>query len=295
MIFSCIIPSREQANNPKLADLIQSIKTQTFDQNQIEIIIVTDGTAESAKAIGIRQSKGEILVMLCDDNRIEDPNLFSDVYGIFKGIPGLTGIYSKYYTYKKEDNSLNRYFALIGNNDPIAFYLNKCDRSPHYDYSKEEIMTIMKFEKSVPTLGENGFFFRKEILMKSDLDHYSHIDVTEDLRRIGEFVYARINDDYLWHRTADSLFKLLKKRYIYAKDFYCNSQERRWRMLSNKRDYWRLFVFIASALTIVHPLYTSIRGFIKIRDWAWFWHPVVCVSYLIVYSLLGLRWKLRAL
>ena len=84
ILISCIIPaSKKDAESQNLKDLIASIKTQDFPQDQIEIIVVTnvgqdgmtllnnsqegvlyindDSDSEQAKALGIREAKGEIV------------------------------------------------------------------------------------------------------------------------------------------------------------------------------------------------------------------------------------------
>src|SRR3990167_4890161 len=134
VIFSCCIPAKDK-NDPKLAELIESIKQQDFPQEKIGIIVETEGDSEQAKASAIRKSKGLICPMFCADNYLTDLGLFKYVWELFGRYP-ITGAYSKYYSYLKKDNSLNRYFSLIGNNDPICFYLGKSDRRPYYENDK---------------------------------------------------------------------------------------------------------------------------------------------------------------
>ncbi len=84
MIFSCIIPaSQKDAESQKLKDLIASIKAQDFPQDQIEILTISEGDSEQAKAIGIRQARGEICAMFCADNMIMETGLFTRVKTIY--------------------------------------------------------------------------------------------------------------------------------------------------------------------------------------------------------------------
>ena len=130
MIFSCIIPaSKKDSESQKLKDLIASIKVQDFPQDQIEILVITEGDSEQAKAIGIRRARGEICAMFCADNYVVASRTFTDVFKIFySGLP-FTGVYGRHYAVRKDDNSLNRYFSLVGGNDPICFYLGKNDNN----------------------------------------------------------------------------------------------------------------------------------------------------------------------
>ena len=277
MIFSCIIPaSKKDAESQNLKDLIASIKAQDFPQDQIEILVITEGDSESVKAIGIRRAKGEICAMFCADNYIEERDLFKEVYVRIK--QGYSAVYPKRYTYLKDDNSLNRYFSLIGGNDPICYYLGKNDREPHVP----ELKIKSNYQ---PSYGCNGFFYKAELIKATNLDNYYPMD--NALEVIGEF--KAIDCDGIWHRTSDNLISFLIKRYKYARDLYCDRTDRRWKMVDTKEDKWRLFGFVISTILIFPCVAVSIRGYSKIKDFAWFYHPLACLGFLITYTLLALR------
>ena len=276
MRFSCVIPARDK-NDLKLKDLISSIKAQDFPQDQIEIHVITEGDSESAKAIGIKRSTGDICVMLCADNYLTDPTLFSKVN---KEIGMFSSVYEKHYFYDPCDNSLNRYFSLIGNNDPVPFYLGKCDREPWVDGLYKTT--------SFPSYGCNGFFVRREAFKDTNLDDYYPMDAHLDMSKKGHD-YLCLDQGTVWHRTSDSLISFLKKRYNYAKDLYCDRSNRRWRIIDTIQDKLKLLLFIFSVITIFPCIYISLKGFIKIKDLAWFYHWPVCVGFLIIYSFLVFR------
>ena len=288
MIFSCIIPAKDE-NDPKLADLIRSIRAQKFPPGEVEIIVVTEGDSESAKAIGIKKAEGDFCVMLCTDNYIVDKHLFGAVRAIFDAQPVVSGVYSKFYHYDKTDNSLNRYFSLMGNNDPIPFYLNKCDRKPWYDNDPDEYTTSFGFRYNIPSLGDNGFFYRTAHLKKTNLDNYYPMDNAVDMISQNHRYFVRYNCAMVWHRTSDNLISFLKKRYIYARDLYCERSNRRWKVIDTAKDKARLLWFIVSTVTALPCLWVSLKGYSKIRDRAWFWHWPVCIGFLITYGILTLR------
>ena len=277
IIFSCVIPVKD-VNDPKLADLISSIKAQDFPQDQIEILTITEGDSERAKGIGIKRAKGEIIGMFCADNNLIGNQLFKGVRQVFNTQPGVTGVYPKFYHYSKDDNSLNRYFSLIGGNDPVCYYLGKNDRWPH-------VPELRKTSSYPASFGCNGFFYRSERIKNTNLDHYYPMD---NALEVGGYFWP-MGCDSIWHRTSDNLFTFLKKRYKYARDLYCDRNDRRWKMLDTREDYWRLGLFIGSVLFIFPCFLTSIRGFIKVKDWAWFWHWPVCFGFLITYGILAIR------
>lgn len=278
IVFSCVIPaSKKDAESQLLKDLISSIRGQNFPQEQIEILVETDGDSEQAKASGIKKAKGTICAMFCADNYVTNSNLFSNVYDQLI-IKGYSATYPIRYAYQSFDNSLNRYFSLIGGNDPICYYLGKNDRHPHAE-------SLRITSDYLSSYGCNGFFYRSELIKATDLDHYYPMD---NALEVGG-KWSGIDCDYVWHRTSDNLFTFLKKRYSYARDLYCDRTDRRWKMLASKEDYIRLALFCLYTLTIIEPLAKSIRGFQKVRDWAWFWHWPVCFGFLITYTALVIR------
>lgn len=277
-----------------LKDLIASIRAQDFPQDQIEILVMGEeyGDSEQAKAAGIRQAKGEICAMFCADNKLITTRDFSAVSTLFR-VHGevVSGIYSSRYAVVKRDNSLNRYFSLIGNNDPICFYLGKSDRRPYYeDWDKPIAWSVFNFSSGkIPSLGDNGFYIRRSHIPESSLTNYYPMDMCFDMVKSGKPMFIRTGDLDVWHRTSDNLLNFLKKRYRYARDLYCDRADRRWKMLEKKRDYLRLGGFILSTVTIFPCLSLSLRGFNKVRDFAWFWHWPVCLGFLITYTILAIR------
>lgn len=279
MIFSCIVPcSQKDLRSQKYQDLIHSIKTQDFPQDQIEILTITEGDSESAKGMGIKQAKGEICAMFCADNMIMSSYFFSAIHGFFKQSPHISALYPEKYYWKHDDNSLNRYFSLIGGNDPICYYLGKNDRFPHC----EELTRSSSYQ---PSYGCNGFFYRSEAIKATDLDNYYPMDNALEIK--GK-IHAMSLDD-IWHRTSDNLITFLNKRYKYAKELYSERTNRRWKMIDTDEDIRNLIWFVISVLTIIPCLLISFRGWLKIKDWAWWLHWPVCFGFLITYGMLAFR------
>lgn len=285
IVFSCIIPaSTKDAGSQMLKDLIASIRAQDFPQDQIEILVITEGDSEQAKGIGIKRAKGEICAMFCADNKIMHHDLFRIVKNCFNPEFGLNAdsVYTIRYYYKKDDNSLNRYFSLIGGNDPICYYVGKNDRQPY-------VKSLIKTSSYTASFGCNGFFVKRENFNFANLDHYYPMDAHVEMMMSGKNRYVGLGQDSIWHRTSYNLISFLKKRYRYARDLYCDRKDRRWRIIDGAQDVWKLAGFIICVLTVVPCLYTSIRGFLKVHDWAWFWHWPVCFGFLITYTILVIR------
>lgn len=279
--LSIVIPTKSK-DDPKLADLLRSIEAQDFPKDQMEILVITEGTSESAKAIGIRKAKGEVIGILASDNVIPSYPKWLETLCFLAKLNG--AVQPAYYEHRKSDDALTRYFALIGNNDPLAFYMNKNDRFPRY-LGPESILRITNGR----TIGDNGYFVVRDLIGMTDLDNYYHID---NANEVPSDCVTYPNS--IVHNTGGNIFTFFAKRYRYGLQHAFNSN-RRWHLVdfSRKEDICRLVWFIVASLTVVHPLVTSIRGYLKLRDLAWFMHPIVCLMTLFTYTALVIHITLR--
>ena len=78
--------------------------------------------------------------------------------------------------------------------------------------------------------------------------------------------------------------------------YYQKSSQRRYFVYdpNSKNDKKNLALFIICTLTLVQPLYLSIKGFLTIRDIAWFLHLPMCLGFLFAYSAATLKaYKLK--
>lgn len=273
--LSLVIPVKNM-DDPKLKELLKSIDEQDFPKEAMETLLITEGTSESAKAIGIRKAKGEVIGVLASDNTIEYKGALRWLY---EKARAFGAVYPIWYGYNPLDNVLNRYFSLIGGNDPLCYYMDKNDRIAHF----QSPITKREGKRSY---GDNGFFVRRELIIDTDLDNYYHID---NANEIGVQPVA-VNSSAVAHNTGGNIFEFFAKRYRYGLQHAFNSN-RRWHLVDFRqpKDIWRLLCFIVLTATIIEPLLLSIRGFLKIQDKAWFLHWPVCVMTCFTYALLILH------
>ncbi len=268
MKLSLVIPAKD-VNDPRLKDLLKSIEEQDFPKSDMETLIITEGTSESAKAIGIREAKGQVIGILASDNELVEKDFLKEHYknALFHG-----AAYPIKYYYSKTDDILNRYFALLGGNDPLSFYMKKNDKWSYFGTGGNMQGTI----------GDNGYFITKNLIEKTDLDNYYHVDNALEAKAFTAGMPYTI-----WHKTGGNILKFFIKRYKYGLQHAFN-KNRRWHLVDFKqpKDVMRLIWFIFVTLTVLQPLYLSIRGFLKVRDVAWFMHYPVCVMTVFTYGLL---------
>ena len=280
MKLSLVIPAKSK-DDPKLAELLASIERQDFPKDEMEVLVITEGTSESAKAIGIRRAKGEVIGILASDNELVASD---DLSKLYKGAEVYGASYPGRYTYVRNDDVLNRYFSLIGGNDPLSFYMGKNDRLPYYRNGQVV---------SNATFGDNGYFVRRYLIEKTDLDNYYHID---NANEIPSGLTMQLLERSIWHKTGGNIFSFFRKRYRYGLQHAFNPN-RRWHLVDFRKpqDIWRPLCFILFTITLIQPLTISFRGYLKIRDVAWFIHPIACIFTLATYTTLLIHLGLRKL
>lgn len=297
-----------------------SIRSQRYPQEKIEII-VADGaskdetksiasgynvrwvavdpakqSAEYNKATGIRHAKNEILAMIDHDNVLPHTMWFQNMVQPFLEQKDVVGVETLRYHYDPTTSLLDRYFALFGAGDPIVWYLGRADRLSHiYDeyvlagdaVDRGQYYLVRFTAETMPTIGANGFLIRRRLLMEhadAAPGTYFDMDVNIDLIRKGHNTYAFVKDSILHLTGYGSVMSFLKRRLLFLTQYRFGVQKnRRFGTLSG-RDRWRLFWSIFVCATVVVPLYDSIRGWRKVRDSAWFLHPFLCVSFVIIYG-----------
>lgn len=304
--------------------LLKNILEQNYPKDKLHVIVIdgrsTDKTLdiiknsmlnievfqgkkpndpEACKGEGLTYAKGEIVGLIDSDNYLPHKNWLKKMITPLIEDHSIVGSYTWRFSYSRKDNYLNRYFSLIGSADPVGLYLGKADKLSYISarwigfgkvVNNFTDYFIVEFDKDhFPTLGSNGFFARKKYIMKgkSSPSKFFHIDVPYDILKFNLNKYAIIKDVII-HDTAIDLRTFLRKRIKYMRLHYQKrAKDRRYKVFDpeSKRDILRLAGFIFFSITFIQPLYVSVRGYMRIRDLAWFLHPVFCFSIALVYSL----------
>ncbi len=283
-----MIPAKDK-NDPQLKELLESIRRQNW--SSLEVLVITEGNSEQAKAIGIQRASGKYIGIFCCDNYIRDPSFLNAICWYFSCDPKTVGVWSAQYDYVRSDSALSRYFALLGANDPLCWWVGKADRQSYLKPIK--VGKLVLKEGSVPSAGCNGFFVRAEAIKSvvPDVNLHFPMDSVVDLVRAGHNQFW-ISPQKVWHRSGESFIGYFWRRYVYARELYFKQVEkRRWHMV-DRRDWLRVLGFCFASFFVVPHLWTSIRGYSKIKDPAWFLHPVVCFVLTFLYGICFLRWGL---
>ena len=209
----------------------------------------------------------------------------------------LTASFPLHFGYRKDLGLVDRYCALFGFADPVVFYLKKNDRQPWFvtNFNKGKIIsrnkkyTVSEFNKtSLPTVGDNGYLIKKKHLLesKNQNEKFLHSDIFIDIMKYGHKKFSIVNDVAVVHLVDKSLISLARRRSYYTSFESPLKIKRRYLVFNplSIRDLVNMALFILFTLTVVQPLLVSFRGYLKIRDSAWFLHPIACLLFLIYYS-----------
>lgn len=303
---------------------LKSVREQDYDQSKIEIVVAdggsTDGTVEtikkyggkvipentgspeSAKSIALKHTKNEIILSVADDNILPNRQWLAKMVSFFDKEPEITGCYPWRYTHRRTDKILNRYFALFGVNDPVAYFLGRADRQSYLSskwnlagkvQDKGDYFLVEFNTENLPTVGANGFLIKRELLTKAEVDekHFYHIDVNWDLVNQGYNKYVVVKNDIV-HASGERFWHFFKKRKRYMEDLYLKDLGRRRYFVYRKEcDRKKIVNYSLYATTFVLPIIETIRGFLKIPDPAWFLHPLVCFGIFWIYFTSVINWQ----
>jgi glycosyltransferase involved in cell wall biosynthesis len=299
-----------------------SLREQNYPQDRIELIIADGGSTDSTKKIvtkyqgrivsvpkdlqgaefnkgfGLQYVTGEFILCIDYDNVLPHKEWLNKMLAPLLKDDQTVAVEPLRYRHDKSYSLLDRYFALFGVNDPVAYYLGKADKIDyfHNNYNllgnpidKGEYY-LVKFDKkdptNIPTLGANGFLIRKSIFEKSNHapEDYLHIDINVDLVKQGYDRYAFIKDDII-HLTNNKFFNFIKRRKMFMDKYYLQStSERRYKLFDGEKYKIKLLLFVLYSMTIVKPLIDSFRGWVKVPDSAWFVHPFMCLAVVYIYG-----------
>jgi len=257
--------------------------------------------AEYNKSVGIAHAKNEIIAMIDHDNVLPHSKWLKKMVRPFVENPKVVGAETLRYSYDPKGSLLDRYFALFGSGDPLVWFLGKTDRLSYmfdrYSLSGEVIQEfpyyVVRFsEDNMPTIGANGFLVRRDLLMKYAMarpGEYLDMDVNIDLIRKGYNTFAFVDDGILHKTGYGSIGYYFRRRMLFMRQYHLAREKdrhrtpRRFHMVSS-RNFLRLIFAIFLSVTVVIPLALSIRGWMKVRDNAWFLHPVMAVGFVFIYA-----------
>jgi glycosyltransferase involved in cell wall biosynthesis len=309
---------------------LSSVRAQNYPQEKIHIILADGGSADGTrdlakkydvqiiqvskdkqnaeynKGVAVRQATGEFLLMIDHDNVLPKNDWLQRMVDPLLENPEIVASNILRFTYDPTYSIVDRYIALFGATDPVAYYLGKADRlSYRYDtynlfgkaQDKGDYYLVTFDRDHIPTLGANGFLIRRKALLENaqvDEDHFFHIDVNVDLINKGINKYAFVKGGIIHLSGYKDISGFLYRRKLFMEQYHIKNYSNRRYSVFMPQDKWRLAIFLLFTLTFIRPTYDAIRGFIKIRDAAWFLIPLLSFGLSVIYAYVIIKSTIRS-
>ena len=298
-----------------LSACLRSIVRQNYPPNKVELIVADGGstdrtlkiarkfgakiipnplkTGEAGKAAALSFAKGELVALVDSDNILPSRNWLKKMTAPFAD-PEIVGSEPWLFTYRKRDNFINRYCALIGMNDPYCYFVGnydkysllsrrwtglKLDQENRFGYFKIKVTG-----KILPTIGANGTVWRTNVLRDAvgDDQHLFDTDIPYRLSRAKPFYFAKVKTGII-HLYCRSLGDFCRKQKRRVCDFLSLEQSRK-RTSSYQKQPVKQVKFALASITVLPLFFQSIKGFSRKADMVWFFHPFACWITLWLYS-----------
>lgn len=320
--ITVIIPTFNEATRIKRC--LNSIVRQNYSRSKVQILVVDDNSTdktreiarsfnctvitngthniERGKSLGFEKARGTYIFFIDADNVLLDRNWFSKSVDLLEKDSTIIGVQSYKYKYYASDPAANRYCSLFGINDPMAFYLGKRGQLQAIEHSwiypktlqyETHDFFVCKFTPdNLPTVGSQGYMTRRSLLMKTTWKPYLfHMDSVYELVLKGKstiaFIKSEVRHDYA--QSVQGIVKKLRRNIVL---FYKQNTMRKY---TYDIKPVRLFQVVLAMSTFVIPFYDSLKGFIRKPDLAWFIHPILSFTVVVVYGYTTLEQKLLKL
>ena len=315
MFLSVVIPTLNSERT--LGACLAAIRTQNLPRAAYEIVIADAGsvdrtleiargygvdtvtgnplkTGEAGKTAGIKAAKGDVIALVDSDNILPDPGWFERMLAPFSDSE-ILAVEPIEYTCRREDPALTRYFALLGMNDPICLFTGNYDRIsavtgkwtdlPVRQEDKGDYLKLRLGADALPTIGANGFIFRRSLLDGVKWEPYLFdIDILCDrIAKDGSVAVAKAKTGIV-HLYCARLADFARKQRRRIRDFLYFAQEKeRIYPWDRQRKAGIVLFCLATALTLP-LLWQMAKGAVRRPDRAWLYHVPVCWITLWVYG-----------
>ncbi|MCX6761930.1 MAG: glycosyltransferase family 2 protein [Candidatus Moranbacteria bacterium] len=305
-----------------LEECLSCLALQDYPKDKIELIVGDGGstdstisiinkyggkvfanplkTAESGKAVALREAKNELALTLDSDNFLPDSGWLRKMVAPFMDAEIMLAEPIKY-TWRREGGYIERYCALIGMNDPVCLFLGNYDRwnyltkkwteVPHEEKDLGGYLRIKLTKKGIPTVGANGTIFRTNFLKSINTGKYL-FDIDVIAKEISEkgFVHIAKVKVGIIHTFCEANFgKFIRKQKRRIRDYTFHKKNK-----SRVFDWSKfeiggeaslgLLQFLLYTILIFPLLIQALIGYSRKKDPAWFFHIPACWVTLIVYT-----------
>lgn len=319
MKVSFVIPTLNSAQT--LEECLSSILAQRVPRAGYEIVVADAGssdetvsiarrlgvdrvvanplkTGEAGKAAGIKAASGDVIALVDSDNILPDERWLERMLAPLEDAE-IVASEPIAYTVRAGDPALTRYFALLGMNDPLCLFTGNYDRTcavtgrwTGLDVSQQDCGDYLKLtltEASLPTIGANGFVFRRALLEHVAWDPYFFdIDVMHQAVRAGFCHVAKVKTGIV-HLFCARFGEFARKQRRRIRDFLFYAQEKQRTYPWDRQRRTGVVRFVLATALVLPLAVQAAVGFGRRPDRAWLCHVPVCWITLWTYGVATLR------
>lgn len=251
-------------------------------------------TGEAGKAAGIKAAAGDLIALVDSDNILPDSGWLGRMSAPFAD-QEIMASEPLEYTVRAGDPALTRYFALLGMNDPLCLFTKNYDRfcaitgkwtglAVEQEDSGDYLRLTLS-ENALPTIGANGFVFRRSLLEHVVWEPYFFdIDVMHQAVRAGFPYVAKVKTGIV-HLYCARLPDFARKQRRRIQDFLFFAQEKQRTYPWDKQKKSGIMLFCLATVLVIPLLVQMMRGFVRRPDRAWLYHIPVCWITLWMYGM----------
>jgi glycosyltransferase involved in cell wall biosynthesis len=255
-------------------------------------------TGEAGKTAGIGAASGELIALVDSDNILPDAHWLERMVAPF-GDAAIVASEPLEYTARPEDPALTRYFARLGMNDPLCLFTGNYDRYcavtgtwtglPVASVDRGDYLDLTLTEATLPTIGANGFVFRRSLLDHVTWSPYFFdIDVMHQAVRAGFNRVAKVKTGIV-HLYCARLEDFSRKQRRRIRDFLFFAQEKQRTYPWDRQRKAGIVRFALATATVFPLIVQAVIGYRRSPDRAWLYHVPVCWITLWTYGVGTLR------
>jgi glycosyltransferase involved in cell wall biosynthesis len=267
-----------------LADAHSTDRTRDIAKKYGAIVLDDDGkNMEEGKRLALRHATGEFVVFVDADNEITHADYIELAVKALQQNPQALGVES-YYPPSPKMTSFCAYLThLLHISDPMAWLMSANPVLVARD-GETERWTLPGNSLSYP-LGANGFVFRRADLesVKAN-ENFQDTHIALFLMKNGKREWLRIRGRGVHHFYIQTLWKFVQKRRRAVVHFLRVQQEMKANWMKEKPPV-PLWLAAVYGVTLVGPIFHTLRGIARDRDARWLWHTPASIG-----SVLGNAW-----
>jgi glycosyltransferase involved in cell wall biosynthesis len=291
-LVSIITPTRNAANI--LGNCFDSVFAQDYPRHRYEILVVeghsTDNTREiaeryrariiedqgwnmeDAKRQALNHAQGDYILFLDADNEITHPDYLKLAVKALMEHPESLGVEAYYLGSNKMTSFCIYLTELLHISDPICWLMSV--KPVLVSESNQVEVWRMPQKSNAYPLGANGFLYRK-----ADLDQvaanqrFSDTHIALYLIESGKRTWLRIKGRGVHHYYAMTLREFWRKRMRATLHYFKIKKQFQFSWLEQKPNVPAWFAALYCA-TLIGPFFHAFCGWIRTKDWRWWWHPL---------------------